>query len=161
MNKAQDVLDELERIRAETLKRFEPLTQEQLDWRPSDNEWSLGEIFHHIALDEHYLREQIARPLMEGIKPPEDVTFIPPPPFVGAKKEVIKFWFQRARTMTRRLIESWSSNSNVELTHVGGLEAMNSLEWLEGYGGHEAFHHKQIDTVIEHWKEQHMMETVS
>jgi hypothetical protein len=153
MNKTQNVLDGLEKIRAETLKRFSPLTQTQLDWHPPDGEWSLGEIFHHIALDEHYLREQIARPLLEGIKPPEDVHFIPPPPFNGAKKEVIEFWFSRARTLTRRMIESWPADGNVELTHVGGLEAMNSLGWLEGYGGHEAYHHQQIDRVITQIKE--------
>ena len=153
MSATQDVLDQLEKIRAETLKRFVPLTQPQLDWHPSDGEWSLGEIFHHIALDEHYLREQIARPLLEGIKPPEEVTFIPPPPFNGAKKEVIEFWFERARTMTRRMIETWPPDGNVELTHIGGLEAMNSLEWLEGYGGHEAFHHQQIDKMIAQLKE--------
>ena len=148
MNEAQDVLNRLEKIRAETLKRFEPLTQSQLDWHPPGNEWSLGEIFHHIALDEHYLREQIARPLLEGVQPPEDVTFIPPPPFYGSKKDVIEFWFDRARTMTRRMIESWPADGNTDLTHVGGLEAMNSLGWLEGYGGHEAFHHQQIDKMI-------------
>ena len=149
----QAVFDRLEEIRVETVRRFEPLTQTQLDWHPPDNEWSLGEIFHHIALDEHYLREQIARPLLEGVKPPEDVTFIPPPPFNSAKKEVIQFWFERARTLTRRMIESWPADANVELKHVGGLEAMNSLEWLDAYGGHEAFHHKQIDRVINQLKE--------
>jgi hypothetical protein len=25
---------------------------------------------------------------------------------------------------------------------------MNGLEWLEAYGGHEAFHHAQIDGAI-------------
>lgn len=153
MREIQDVLNGLEKIRAETLKRFAPLTQSQLDWHPPDNEWSLGEIFHHIALDEHYLREQIARPLLEGVKPPEDVTFIPPPPFYGAKKDVIEFWFARARTLTRRMVEIWPADGNMELTHVGGLEAMNSIEWLEGYGGHEAFHHQQIDRVIALLKE--------
>ncbi len=153
MSETQDVLNGLEKIRAETLKRFESLTQSQLDWHPPENEWSLGEIFHHIALDEHYLREQIARPLLEGVKPPEEVTFIPPPPFNGVRKEVIEFWFTRARTMTRRMIESWPSDGNTDLTHVGGLEAMNSIEWFEGYGGHEVFHHKQIDRVIAQLKE--------
>ena len=156
MSATQDVLDRLEKIRAETLERFGSLTQTQLDWRPPDNEWSLGEIFHHIALDEHYLREQIARPLLEGISPPEDVTFIPPPPFAGAKKEVIEFWFRRARTMTRRMMEAWPDDGNMELKHIGGLEAMNSLEWLEGYSGHEAFHHKQIDRVLAQLKEHHI-----
>jgi hypothetical protein len=153
MNKTQSVLEGLEEIRAETLKRFEPLTQTQLDWHPSQGEWSLGEIFYHIALDEHYLREQIARPLLEGVQPPEELSFIPPPPSDGEKKEVIEFWFTRARTMTRRMIETWPSDGNMELTHVGGLQPMNSIQWLEGYGGHEAFHHQQIDKVIVQLKE--------
>ena len=25
---------------------------------------------------------------------------------------------------------------------------MNGLEWLEGYGGHEVIHHRQIDALI-------------
>ena len=156
MNKTRDVLNRLEKIRAETLTRFEPLTQSQLDWHPPNSEWSLGEIFHHIALDEHYLREQIARPLLEGVKPPEDVTYIPPPPFYGAKKDVIEFWFERARTMIRRMLEAWPADGNTDLTHVGGLEAMSSIGWLEGYGGHEAFHHQQIDRVIAQLKEHNI-----
>jgi hypothetical protein len=102
----------------------------------------------HLAIDEHYLREQIARPLLEGIKPPDAVMFLPPPPPYGTPKEVIHFWFDRAREMTRRLIETWPAGANFELTHAGGLEAMNGAEWLAGYGGHEAFHHKQIDALI-------------
>jgi hypothetical protein len=148
MDKTKSVLEGLEGIRAETLRRFESLTQTQLDWHPAEGEWSLGEIFYHIALDEHYLREQIARPLLEGVQPPKELSFIPPPPSNGEKKEVIDFWFKRARTMTRRMIETWPSDGNIELTHDGGLQPMNSLGWLEGYGGHEAFHHQQIDRVI-------------
>lgn len=71
----------------------------------------------------------------------------------STKKEVIEFWFKRARTMTRRMVEVWPPDGNTELKHIGGLEAMNSLEWLEGYGGHEAFHHQQIDKVIDRLKE--------
>ncbi len=29
------------------------------------------------------------------------------------------------------------------------LELMNALEWLMGYGGHEMFHHRQIDALIQ------------
>jgi hypothetical protein len=154
MKPVNAILNKLEDIRSMTLERLEPLTQTQLDWRPPDGEWSLGEIFMHLAIDEHYLREQIARPLLEGIKPPEEVTFLPPPPYVGAKKVVILYWFERARTMTRRMIETWPAGGNLELTHIGGLEAMNSAGWLEGYGGHEAFHHKQIDRVLGQIKDQ-------
>jgi hypothetical protein len=48
------------------------------------------------------------------------------------------------------------SDENRELTHVGGLQPMNSFEWLEGHGGHEAFHHQQIDKMIAQIKEQNI-----
>ena len=34
MTDSLEILNKLDHIRAETLKRLEPLTQEQLDWRP-------------------------------------------------------------------------------------------------------------------------------
>ena len=151
----QEILGFMESVRAETMKRFTPLTQAELDWRPPEHNheeehWSLGEIFLHLALDEHYLREQIARPLFEGIKPPDTILFLPPPPQYGLPKDAIQFWFDRARTMTRRLLDTDSSNWNLELRHFGGFdEASNGAEWLMGYAGHEKFHHKQIDALIE------------
>lgn len=156
------ILEKLDRVRAETLKRLDTLTQEQLDWRPpisaersnGEDEWSLGEIFMHLAIDEHYVREHIARPLLEGVKPPEGVTFLPPPPPYGVPKEVIQFWLNRARTMTYRLIETQLTDANLDLTHSGDLQAMNGAEWLEAYAAHEALHHRQIDVLITQLKEK-------
>ncbi|HLF28755.1 MAG TPA: DinB family protein [Anaerolineae bacterium] len=153
MTEPRAILAKLDAIRAETLKRLDGLTQEQLDWRPEisgsgEEKWSLGEVFMHLASDEHYLREQIARPLLEGIKPPDGVLFLPPPPPYGLSKDVIQFWFARAREMTRRLIEAWPADAHLDLKHPGGLEPMNGAEWLAAYGGHEAFHHRQIDALI-------------
>ena len=152
MKDPQAVLSRLEEIREETLRRLADLTEEQLDWRPpsTDGEepWSLGEVFVHLAIDEFYLRELIARPLLEGIKPPDGVRFLPPPPPYGMPKDVILFWFERARRQTRRFFENWPPDVNLDLTHEGGLEAMNGLQWFEGYGGHEAYHHQQIDDLL-------------
>jgi hypothetical protein len=152
MKDPQKVLDRLEEIRMVTLESLDNVAQEQLDWHPprvdGEEAWSLGEVFMHLAIDEFYLRELIARPLLEGIKPPEGVRFLPPPPPYGTAKETIQFWFERARLQTRRLFENWPSDANLDLRHEGGLQAMNGLEWLEGYGGHEAFHHQQIDRLI-------------
>jgi hypothetical protein len=122
--------------------------------RPSSSQngekWSLGEVFMHIALDEIYLREMIARPLLQGIKPPEGITFLPPPPPAGVSKEAIEFWFERARSETIFLFENWPRDANLHLTHKGGFEeGMNGLEWFAGYAGHEAFHHRQINTIID------------
>jgi hypothetical protein len=94
-NDPHTVLRRLEEIRAETLRRLDRLTQEQLDARPpqadGENAWSLGEVFMHLAIDEIYLREMIARPLLEGVKPPDSVTFLPPPPPYGTEQDVIRY----------------------------------------------------------------------
>lgn len=148
----QDVLTELEQIRLETLRRLEGLSQEQLDAQapPMEYEeaWSLDEAFMHIAIDEIYLRELIARPLREGTKPPEGITFLPPPPPGGTSKDVIQFWLEQARSQTRAFIDDWPEEWPPDVKHKGGLRLMNGLEWLRSYGGHEAFHHRQIDALI-------------
>jgi hypothetical protein len=64
------------------------------------------------------------------------------------KKDVICYWFQRARTITRRLTEAWPADASLDLKHIGGPEPMNGAEWLMGYGGHAAFHRRQIDALI-------------
>lgn len=152
MEKLQGVLGKLDEIRAETLRRLDGLSQAELDWRPAHGEgeevWSLGEIFMHLAIDEFYLRELIARPLLEGVKPPEGVTFMPPPPPYGTPGDVIFYWLARARLQTQRLFANWPSDANLDLVHEGGLADMNGLEWFGGYGSHEAFHHRQIDEVL-------------
>jgi hypothetical protein len=141
----------MDEVRAETLRVLDTLTQEELDWHPPPAEgeaWSLGEVFMHLAIDEIYLRELIALPLLEGIKPPEGVGYYPPPPPHGTAKAVIEFWFERARVQTRRFFDDWPADVSLDLTHEGGLREMNGLEWFEGYAGHEAFHHQQIASVI-------------
>ena len=153
MAEPADVLKGLETIRAETLRRLEGLSQQQLDWRPpleDDGErgWSLGEVFMHLAIDEVYLRDLIARPLLQGIDPPEDLSFYPPPPPHGLSKQVIGFWFERVRADTRHFIANWPEDASLRLKHAGGLSPMNGVEWLAGYGGHEAYHHQQIDALI-------------
>ena len=152
MKEPKAVLGQLEETRAETLRLLGGLTQEQLDWRPppvdGKEEWSLGEVFMHLAIDENYLRELIAVPLMEGLKPPEGVGFLPPPPPRGAPKDVIEFWFERARVQTRRYFADWPEDARLDLTHEGGLAAMNGLAWFEGYASHEAFHQQQIADLM-------------
>src|SRR5881628_3287435 len=44
--------NELQAVRAEILKEIEGLSQAQADWRPSDRDWSVGEIVHHLTLAE-------------------------------------------------------------------------------------------------------------
>ncbi len=154
MEETQAVLERMETVREETLRQLEALTQEALDRRPavpegdSEEAWSPGEIFMHLAIDEVYVRELIARPLLEGVKPPDGVRFLPPPPPHGLPKDVIRYWFERARALTRRLLEAWPEDANLTLRHEGGLREMNALEWLRGYAGHEELHQRQLDEML-------------
>ncbi len=102
-----------------------------------------------IAIDEVYLRELISRPLQEGVKPPERITYLPPPPPHGAPKEAIELWLARSRSQTRLFVYGWPSDWHPHLKHESGLEPMNALEWLKGYEGHEAVHHRQLDGLIQ------------
>ena len=44
--------DELQAARAELLREAEGLSQRQADWKPSEQDWSVGEIVHHLTLAE-------------------------------------------------------------------------------------------------------------
>lgn len=151
MERPEEVWQKLQAVRAETLQRLAAVSQEELDRRPQaedgEEAWSLGEIFMHLAIDEIYVREMIARPLLEGVRPPDGVRFLPPPPPYGTSKDVIEYWFERARQGTRRLFERWPQNAELALEHEGGLRPMNGLQWLHAYTGHEALHQGQIDEM--------------
>ena len=48
----QALWDELETARRDILGEVERLSQAQADWRPSEQDWSIGEIVHHLTLAE-------------------------------------------------------------------------------------------------------------
>jgi hypothetical protein len=43
---------DLEAIRAEILKEAEELSQAQADWKPTEKDWSVGEVVHHLTIAE-------------------------------------------------------------------------------------------------------------
>src|SRR5436853_2786531 len=43
---------DLERVRAEVLHEVEGLSQAQADWKPGADDWSVGEIVHHLTIAE-------------------------------------------------------------------------------------------------------------
>ncbi|PYM85485.1 MAG: hypothetical protein DME09_05515 [Candidatus Rokuibacteriota bacterium] len=46
------VWNDMEAVRAKVLREAGGLSQRQADWRPSEAEWSVGEILHHLAVAE-------------------------------------------------------------------------------------------------------------
>src|SRR5918999_5531431 len=45
--------DELDAVRAEVLAEAAELSQAQADWKPSEQEWSVGEIIDHLTIAEN------------------------------------------------------------------------------------------------------------
>ncbi len=43
---------DLQSARAEVLKEAEGLSQRQADWKPSEQDWSVGEVVHHLTIAE-------------------------------------------------------------------------------------------------------------
>jgi hypothetical protein len=46
------IAHQLDAVRAEVFREVEGLSQAQADWRPSADDWSIGEILHHLTLAE-------------------------------------------------------------------------------------------------------------
>jgi len=63
------LVNELEHLSQVVTERFAPLTVEQLNWKPTANEWSIGQCLDHIIItDEQYMPifEQAVQGTMRG-----------------------------------------------------------------------------------------------
>jgi len=83
---------ELEAVRAQVLKEVGELSQAQADWRPSPQDWSVGEIIHHLTLAEvstGKLTSKLLKEAGDGVRPfPPDLTaFAPIPPWPPGPRE--------------------------------------------------------------------------
>src|SRR6185503_1124101 len=70
-NAAHDQIDEwlaeLEGIELEVLRNLEPLSDDQLNWRPGPGRWSIAECLEHVAITTSLMLEQV-RPAVERAK---------------------------------------------------------------------------------------------
>jgi hypothetical protein len=83
---------ELDAVRAEVLREVDTLTQAQADWRPSVDDWSVGEILHHLTLSEINTGKLTSKLLKEpgaaaGSYPPDLAGFAPVPPWPPGPRE--------------------------------------------------------------------------
>jgi hypothetical protein len=89
--------NDLQSVRSELLKEAEGLSQAQADWRPADQEWSVGEILHHLTLAEVGTGKLTSKLLKEAAQPlppfPQDLKAFapvpPPPPGPAQAPEVV------------------------------------------------------------------------
>ncbi|HWC02159.1 MAG TPA: DinB family protein [Methylomirabilota bacterium] len=83
---------ELDAVRAEILGEADGLSQAQVDWRPAVDDWSVGEILHHLTLAEINTGKLTSKLLKETGAPaapyPPDLTgFAPLPAWPAGPRE--------------------------------------------------------------------------
>jgi hypothetical protein len=83
---------DLEAVRAEVLKEAEGLSQAQADWRPGPQDWSVGEILHHLTLAEIATGKLTSKLLKDAGGalapfPPDLRAFAPLPPWPPGPRE--------------------------------------------------------------------------
>ena len=83
---------DLDAVRAEVLHEVDGLTQVQADWRPTPDDWSVGEILYHLTLAEINTGKLTSKLLKEtdGAVPPypSDLAgFAPLPPWPPGPRE--------------------------------------------------------------------------
>jgi hypothetical protein len=159
--------NDLESVRAQLLKEAEGLSQGQSDWRPSEEEWSVGEILHHLTLAEVGTGKLNSKLLKEAPQPlppfPPDLPgFAPvpaPPPGPARAPEVV--YPERGHALERliadlKTIRERSRQSVERLAAVDPrglrwrhftLGEMDLAQWWLLHVRHETDHLQQLRDV--------------
>lgn len=161
--------NELQAARQEVLKEAERLSQAQADWRPSERDWSVGEILHHLTLAEVNTGKLTTKLIKEADAggrlapyPPDLMAFAPlpqsppgpmeAPPVVRPEKGrpigQLLADMKAARERSRQSIERLGSVDPRPLTwkHFA-LGELNLAQWWMLQAGHDAQHLKQLQAV--------------
>ena len=159
--------NDIESVRAELLKETEGLSQTQSVWRPEEDEWSVGEILHHLTLAEVGTGKLTSKLLREAPQPlppfPSDLTAfapLPPPastparapeviyPERGHALEQLVADLRTVRTRTRQAIERLAEIDprGLRWRHMAFGE-MDLSQWWQLHVRHEADHLQQLRAV--------------
>jgi hypothetical protein len=153
---------ELEAVRADILREAEGLSQGQADWKPSEKDWSVGEVVHHLTLAEvatgkltTKLTREAAAAGASGHFPADLTAFKPfPAPPAGAADAPEVVWPERLSTMratrerSRQSIEKLGAIDPRPLTfkhfRFGELDLS---QWWQLQAHHDGIHLAQIREI--------------
>ncbi len=161
--------NELQAVRQKVLKEAEGLSQAQADWRPSPEDWSVGEILHHLTLAEINTGKLTTKLIKEAdaagklASYPPDLTAFPPfpamppgpmeaPPVVRPEKGhaigQLLADMRGTRERSRQSIERLGSVDPRPLTwkHFA-LGDLNLAQWWVLQARHDADHLQQLQAV--------------
>ena len=123
--------NDLQSVRAQLLKEAEGLSQAQADWRPSDTEWSAGEIIHHLTLAEvgtGKVTSKLLKEAGETVKPfPSDLkgfTSIATPPGLQKAEAPQWVWPKRGKPFAELVADMKAARerSRQSIERVGAVD---------------------------------------
>ena len=159
--------NDLQSVRMQLLKEAEGLSQAQADWRTSDQDWSVGEIVHHLTLAEvatGKVTSKVLREAGETVKPfPADLNAFAPlsTPAGGRAEAPPAVWPERgkpfaelvaemkmARERSRQSIERLGTVDPRPLTFPHPrLGALDLAQWWTLQAWHDGIHLEQLRGV--------------
>lgn len=159
--------NDLQSARAQVLGEVEGLSQAQADWRPSDTDWSAGEIVHHLTLAEvgtGKVTSKVLRDAGQAVKPfPAGLKGFTPlaTPFEGRAEAPQAVWPERgkpfavlvaemkaARERSRQSIERLGAVDPRPLTFPHPrLGALDLAQWWMLQARHDGIHLDQLRAV--------------
>ncbi len=172
--KAQEVVDYINKQREKFLTTADGLSEAQLNFKPSENHWSIRELFHHIWVVEGMTAKLLANLLKQAkdnnlpadadphgsvlnsleshsetlgkkFQAPERVVPIDALPLADS---IAKMAETRAKLL-EPLEELCQYDVSSLLFPHPALGPLNAYQWLMVMGGHEARHRAQIGRVKE------------
>lgn len=163
----ESLWSELQSVRTEILNEIVGLSQAQLDWRPSEQDWSIGQIIHHLTLAEvstgkltsKLLKEAGASlaPFPAGLTAFRPLPSWPPgpaeaPPAVrpesAHQRDELIGTFKATRERSRQSIERLSSGDPRALTWSHPrLGTLDLAQWWMLQAHHDGDHLRQLRAV--------------
>ena len=163
----ESLWNELQTVRAEILREIEGLSQAQVDWRPSERDWSVGEIIHHLTLAE-VSTGKLTSKLFKEAGPslpsfPMDLGAFAPlpawppgpaeaPPVVrpesGHQADELVSTFKATRDRSRQSVERLATGDPRTLTWSHArLGKLDLAQWWRLQAHHDADHLRQLRAV--------------
>ena len=160
---------DLERVRAEVLQEVDGLSQAQADWKPGADDWSVGEIVHHLTIAEiatgklttKLTREAEAAGTLQPF--PADLRELRPmsaAPAAGADAPQV-VWPERGRPIATLVgdMKATRTRSRQSIEKLGGVDPrplvfkhfrlgdLDLSQWWQLQAQHDAIHLAQIRDV--------------
>ena len=159
--------NDLQSVRTRLLREVEGLSQAQADWRTSDQDWSVGEIVHHLTLAEigtGKVTSKVLRDAGETVKPfPSDLKAFAPiaTPAGGRADAPQAVWPERGKPFAELVAEMKAARerSRQSIERLGAVDprpltfphprlgALDLAQWWTLQAWHDGVHLEQLRGV--------------